>query len=306
MKQFKKVLTVTLSLFVALAIAVGFMTACSSEDEVSAQSSNEQHSEYAELMAELSDYTATFCATHESPSRKDWGWKKFRDAVNADFAGYSNGSAVACISTSRRKWKELKLQEQLEDIENSLDEGENNSESFNLSTSDRNYLSLQIDSLRNVYLADKTNVGALHNAAIYQSMLDDDTTFETTEELVQSVIRSLENLNVGILDIDEKKAVQEVDEFFETIYDENVSVMFKRLSQKYPEKQEAFKVLNQYGIATSQIESVEDLVTFSEGYMKIIRNSGLTDPVKDELIKNISIFPSSQILWSGVDDMTDE
>lgn len=132
------------------------------------------------------------------------------------------------------------------------------------------------------------------------------TTFETTEELVQSVIRSLENLNVGILDIDEKKAVQEVDEFFETIYDENVSVMFKRLSQKYPEKQEAFKVLNQYGIATSQIESVEDLVTFSEGYMKIIRNSGLTDPVKDELIKNISIFPSSQILWSGVDDMTDE
>jgi len=146
-----------------------------------------------------------------------------------------------------------------------------------------------------------TNVGALHNASILQSILDDDMDFETTEELVQSVVASMNKLGVTLPNFDVQAATHEVDIFFDEIYDDDISVMYNRLSVKYPERKEEFMILNQYLQTTEQLNSVEDIKEFSDGYTKIINQSKISPEVKLELESNITITPASHQLWRTVD-----
>ena len=159
----------------------------------------------------------------------------------------------------------------------------------------------QVDSLKTAYIADPTNLGAIHNAVILQSLLDYDFYFDTTDELVKSIIRALNKLGFITSDLDVKAAAKEIDDFFNTIYDTNISVMYERLTAKYPNRKEDFKILEHYLSTTETFGTIEDIVTFSKGYVNIIEQSKISQTAKELLKSNISIAPASYQLWGEID-----
>jgi len=294
MKIFKMTFSWIAACMMTVIVSAVSMTACSSsEDLKSSDEDDNQSAEYAELINALNDYSIQFSETHSSLSRGDLGWSKFKESVKADHVGYNGGSWVGSIGESRKKWKELKKAEQEEKVE-----------TYALTNQERTIITNQVDSLKSVYLADDTNIGAIHNAVILQSILNDDMYFETTEQLVRSIIASVNALGIELHELDVQDVVHEIDEFFETIYDDDISVMYDRLSKKYPEREEEFKILNQYLSTTENIGSVEDIMEFSEGYVSIINQSNISPAVKKALSSNISIAPSSHKLWRMVETLS--
>ncbi len=294
MKIFKMTFSwIAVCVMTVIASAV-FITACSSsEDLKSSTEGDNQNVEFAELINALNDYSIQFSETHSSSSRGDLGWSKFKESVKADHIGYNGGSWVGSIGESRKKWKELKKAEQDEKVE-----------TYALSNQERIIITNQVDSLKSVYLSDDTNIGALHNAVILQSILNDDMDFETTEQLVQSIMTSINDLGFETHELVVQDVVNEIDEFFETIYDDDISVMYDRLSKKYPERKEEFKILNQYLSTTENMGSVEDIMKFSEGYVSIINQSNISPAIKKALNSNISIAPASHKLWRMVETLS--
>lgn len=181
-----------------IATAVSF-TACSSDEDMNVPVS--QSSEYEELMDALENYSSLFTAEHGMVSRGDLGWGKFKESVKADHLGYNNGSTVLSISASRKKWKELKREELQKQLE-----------TYEMAPAERTAIKAQVDSLKSIYKADASNIGAIHNAVILQTLLDDDMDFNTTEELVQSVVGAMNKLDVSVPNLDMQKTVEEVNE----------------------------------------------------------------------------------------------
>ncbi len=291
MKTKKKLLIWIVACIIAVTACSVSISSCSSDEGLDAATS--QPSEFEALMCGLNEYSAQFVSSHTAGSRRgDLGWSRFKESVKADHVGYNNGSAVISISASREKWNDLKKDGQLQIV------------SYDMSTQDIAVITAQVDSLKNVYEMDPTNIGAIHNAAILQSLLDYDMGFETTEELVQSVVGALHKLGVSLPGFDFHATVREVDDFFKNIYDDDISVMYSRLAVKYPEKQEQYEILDQYLSTTEVLNSVEDIAEFSDGYATIIDQSSIAPKVKQDLKKNISIAPSSHQLWREMDTIS--
>ncbi|MBD5422041.1 MAG: hypothetical protein HDR49_03295 [Bacteroides sp.] len=270
---------------------------CSS-DEQPVSESNDFDSEYTKLYQALEIYTAEFKSTHKcEPQSRILGWDKFKKALKADHVGFSaEGSWVGSISDSRKMWKELKRKEIQERIEEALPPE-------NLSEDEKVMLSHQIDSLKNVYLSDTTNIGAIHNASILQSLIDDDFEFETTKELVESVVASVKKMGIDIEDIDVNKVANEVDDFFENIYDDSIELMYKRLSERYPDRAAGYRLLSHYLSTIEALTSVEDMIEYTDGYVELLDECDLPLEFTGRIRKNLTIAPGSYHLWKGVEEL---
>ncbi len=272
-----------------------FLTGCSStENQYDLCAENKRNTEYTELMQTLEEYSLQFSISHPSLSRADAGWSDFKEAVKADYVSGSDGRAGISIGASRKKWKELKRAQKEEKLKNCF-----------MSPQQQATVKHQIDSLKLVYLTDTTNLGAIHNATILQSLLDKDLYFDNTEELVKSVRNALQKLGFETSNFDVKTTTREIDNFFATIYDTNISVMYERLTTKYPERKEEFQILNHYLSTIETLTNIEDIIEFSQEYINIINQSKISHPSKKTLRSNISIAPASHQLWQEIDDILD-
>lgn len=279
-----------------------FLYSCSS-DKSDEPYSDGIENEYADLLNELEDYADVFVSQHKhAPQSRFLGWDKFKSALKADHVGYSeNKSWIGSISESRKKWKELQQAEKRLKIEEGLREEE--ALEVGLSEQQRQMVQQQVDSLKLIYLSDTTNVAAIHNASILQSLLDDDLEFETTEQLVKSVIASVEGLGIEVDDIDISKTVSEVDDFIENVYDESVSVMYSRLSQRNPDNAGVYRLLSHFLSSLEKLENLKDMIDFTNGYVDIIDKSGLPLEIKGHLKSNMPIAPGSFELWTEIGDL---
>lgn len=277
-----------LSAFIAF---LAVLTACTNEESLKkAPDLNKSKSDYSILLSSLEEYYNEFSSTHVIETRGDAGWSKFKEAVKADHVGFSGGSTVLSIGESRKKWKELQQKEK-----------EQQAQAYSISNFESIIIQNQIDSLKNLYILDTENIGALHNASILQSFLDNDMEFESTEELVSSILLSFKKLGLDTSIYDAKTAVNEIDNFSNNIEDEDISLVYQRLSLEFPEKIDIFNILNHYLICTEQLFSVENIDNFTSGYFQIIENSNIDNDSKSLLRKNLSITPASHILWREID-----
>lgn len=290
MRTKKSLITWTTTSILVVIISIFSMTACSSDEG----QVMEQTSEYDILLSQLDDYSSYFTASHSSQSRKDWGWKKFKKSIKADHSGYSNGSTVISISASRKKWKEEKLNENLEKL------------GYSISSSKREDIEHQVDSLKRTYISNPLNVGAIHNASILQSLLDDDMDFNDNVSLIESTIRSFNHLgfDLNVLNPDIKTLTEELDDFFLYIYKDDINETYSVLTDRYSERSNEFKVLNKYMSYIENLNSLEDVIKFTEDYGDIIKNSKVSNEEKNRMIENISIAPASLQLWMQIDELS--
>lgn len=263
------------------------VTACSLEDGIDTV----EKSSYATLQEELDEYTLHFFKTCSVNSRKGLGLSKFFKAVKADFVGCANGSVVCSIGASRKKWYDLHTK----NIEDQIMDEE--------SVQMISLLKEQLDSLVSVYRSDNTNFGALHNASILQSLFNDDFEFDTTEQLVYSISASIDALKIPFQEIDAYVAVSEINGFYERVYDDDISVMYSRLCELYPEKADEFEIQVRYLSAIGNLDTYGDIYKFTEGYISIIKNSDIPIVGKRELQSNLTIAPASFQLWQTIDSL---
>lgn len=87
-------------------VLTGIVAACSGSEIYPEHHPTD--TEASRLVSSLNEYSSEFIAQHMTPSRKDWGWSKFKEAIKADHQGYSNGSWVGSISESRKNGKNFK------------------------------------------------------------------------------------------------------------------------------------------------------------------------------------------------------
>lgn len=127
--------------------------------------------------------------------------------------------------------------------------------------------------------------------------------FDTTEQLVNSVIASIKSLGFDTSGINVGEVVKEVDGFFKEIYDEDINVAYDRLSQKYPERKDEFNIQRQYMSTIENLTSIEDINNYTKGYILIIDNSKISKELKTNLKSNISVAPASNELWRAIDQM---
>lgn len=294
MRKFKSCFSI-INAFVLSVFFIGSFSSCSSDDQ-EFKVAEQEVTEYDELMNSLEEYSADFTENHPIQPISRGGFKRFWKSVKADYGAYSDAKGVRheqiSISASRKHWHDEKLKETLEKIENTP-----------LSRNERTVINNQIDSLKGEYAKDNTNFGALHNAAIFSILLDDDMDFETTEELVSSTVSALSALGFNTDDVDIKTLSNDVDCFFDDIYSDNTDVMFDRLAKKYPEKKQEYKILNQYLSTVENYDSPVEIQNFTKGYVTIINKSKVSAETKAVLNTNISIAPASHQLWMSVDEL---
>lgn len=287
--KISKLTFILIAVGILSAIGLAFsMTGCSASEVLTPSSEEAKTEAAAELIDALDKYSVQFLASHPVTSRGDHGWSKFKKAVRADHVGFSLGSWIGSVGKSRKEWKKLCDQE----TQDHADE---------LTQMECNMINNRIDSLVDVYQQDGTNIGALHNAIILKSFVEDDMDFETTDELVNSIVFSVTALGLEIAEVDESAVVNEIDDFFENIYDEDVSVMYNRLSLRYPEKREEFQILDRYPSTTENLSSVQEIIEFSDGFISLINESNISSDSKQFLEENISIAPASHDLWRIID-----
>lgn len=167
------------------------------------------------------------------------------------------------------------------------------------------FIKAQIDSLMNEYKKNSYNIGALHNAVIFQTYLDNDTSFTTTSELVKSTLTAINKLGGKLSNIVQDEIVNEIDDFFENIYSDDVTTTYNRLANRYPSRRNEFELLKLYMLNAENLSSIYDLVSFSRGYMDIINQSDISDDSKTFLISNISIAPASYQHWFTIDSISE-
>ncbi|MDE5660148.1 MAG: hypothetical protein K2I28_04555 [Muribaculaceae bacterium] len=283
-------------LIVAIASILVSLSSCTSDDALIMERDNATSQVSSNLMEELENYAHNFLATH-SGSRSKRGWGKFRDSLKADFVGYTDGNRkhhnAVSVGTSRKKWKDLKAQE------NTLLQP--------MTTQEIEELSSQIDSLKVEYQKDNTNFGAIHNAAILTMLINDQWEYNSTVELAESTIAALSELGVDMGNVTANEVATDIDSFFSDIYDSNVDVMFNRLKQKYPLRRKELDVLQCYLNTTDSIDNLDDVILFTNGYVNIIKEidknaKDLTDIEKSEIVGTITIGPNSLSLWQQLSE----
>lgn len=286
MKRQKTFFWVICLLVVVVSVAIG-MTACSTQDDP-LNMEVAHNSDYEALNSALDNYTTSFFKKNES-SVKSRSWKHFWTSVKADYAGLSaTGGTVFCISTSRKKWKELRMQEQQDSIQAAL------------TPAQVRMINNEIIRLHILYQSEGS-IGALHNMAILNLLLKDKFEYSTTQELVESTKNSLASLGVNVANVDVAKTVQKVDKFFEEDYSDDTNVMYDRLIAKYPAKKEELKVLKGYIANVQQLNTQQDIKNFTEGYLAIIRGAAIPVSSINSIESNIQLAPASYELWEQID-----
>ena len=92
-----------LSLFVIIITCIVIITSCDSTDNQNdLYADNNQNTAYTELINALEEYAAHNSVTNSSLSRGDLGWKKFKEAVKADFVSGNNGRGWFSPSASKK------------------------------------------------------------------------------------------------------------------------------------------------------------------------------------------------------------
>lgn len=283
-------------IFVTLAIVFTF-TSCSSDEDPSIQSVDDNNLEYALLISTLNNYSSEFTNTHPT-SQSRWGWKRFWNSVKADYLGYTDANNVRheslAISTSRQYWKDEKLRESIDKI----------NEAISLSTTERNQIRDQINDLVQIYRNDSTNFGAFHNAVILNLLLENKMDFNTTEDLASSTLESLSDLGFDTSNINTETLATDIDSFFENIYSDNTDIMFERLVAKYPTRKSELQILENYILTVENLDSINDIKDFTDGYISLINKSQIRKSEKEKLSANISIAPASRQLWEKIDSIS--
>ena len=316
-------------------------TSCSNDgSDVISEDPSETSSKYQELLSSLDEYAGDYLANaSENPQlRKFLKIDLFWQSVKSDYFSYNSRDGVhhevLCISTSRQKWIDLNKPSLVEtklpgdgsadgghpgdipgDNGNSSGSGNpgngtgsgtgNGSGSGNgLSPEDIKIIKHQIDSLKYVYHEDKTNFGALHNAAVLNILLTEDFSATSTLEIVQETVESLKDLGMDVSGIDINEEVEKVDFFFDKIYSDNDEELCNRLIQYNPTKKNEILVLKNYMSNVQKISNPQDVVKFTNGYVSLVEKSKIDNVSKTQLKTNLSIAPASFSLWQQVAKVT--
>lgn len=297
MKTLKKTFIHSKNFVLATLAIVIIFASCSSEEEQSIQNVDNNDSEYTLLINTLNDYSLEFTNTHPT-SLSRGGWKRFWNSVKADYLGYTDADNIRheslAISTSRKYWKDEKLRESIDKI----------NEALSLSTNERNQIRDQINDLVQIYRNDSTNFGAFHNAVILNLLLENNMDFNTTEELASSTLKSLSDLGFDTSDTNAETLASEIDCFFENTYSDNTDIVFDRLISKYPKRKSELKILKNYILTVENLDSINDIRDFTDGYTSIINQSKIKTCEKEKLSANISIAPASRQLWEKIDSIS--
>lgn len=274
-----------------ISCAAFIITSCSSDEKLEPISPTDAiGKEYTELITSLKNYSSHYIPSQKS--RGDLGFGKFKESIKADYSGHTeDGSTSLSISKSRKKWKDLHRDENIEAIEESL------------TAPKRTLIQNLIDSLKNEYTLNPNNAGALHNASILQSLLFNNLNVKTTLELVQSVFKSFDALGIENTNMSEEEAVNKIDNFFENIYDDDISVIYNRLGTIHPERKGEFKVLTSYFTNIQTMSNIEDIANYTEGYTSIINSSTISVNEQKKINANISIALASLKLWTFIDSL---
>ncbi len=283
-----------ISIIAVCAIVLILMSvACSSDNmKTPLTEKKDQDIAFIELNENIKGYCSSFIGMQKT-SRGDHGWGKFRDALKADHGGYSNGGAIISISASRKRWKDLQAEQKATLVE----------ERYIITEEYHDFIESKIDSLIAVYKNDELNIGALHNATILQSIITDDMEYTSTAELVSSVISSLASFDISFPDVDINQTALEIDNFFENIYSTDVTVMYNNLSEIKPECQQEFEIISQYLETIDQLDSMETIDSFTDGFRTIVAKSDLSSEKKEIIQENITVAPASLKLWQFVDQI---
>lgn len=289
----KQTLTIFSTTLVVFLILFG---SCSTNDTNSDVIFDEA-SNYQELVYLLNGYTDDYNQSHNNTKTRG-GWRRFWKSVKADYCGYTDVQNVrheaVSISASRKYWKDSKAKE----IQNTM-------ESYSLTQEEQLLIESQIEIYVKQYKTDRSNFGALHNAAILSSLLNSEMDYKDTKELAESTLKSLERVGYNINNILVNEVINDINVFFDEIYSEDTQIMFDRLIKKYPNRSEELQVLCCYLTNVEDLTSVEDIEQFTAGYLSIVNNSSIDEKEKEKLTKNISIAPSSFILWREIDGLVE-
>lgn len=106
---------------------------------------------------------------------------------------------------------------------------------------------------------------------------------------------------MDISEINPILALEYLTDFYGNVVDENTAVMFSRLNARHPEKRFQLRFLQNYMNGFGELNSVEDMIEYSDGCYQLLDDSGLDDGIILELKENISIAPASMQLWQLVD-----
>ncbi len=291
------------SLAVVTTWTTGLLSSCSSDipDEKVSTDGSDATEDFQNLLSELDAYSADFHQAHPSNPASRGSFGRFFKSVKADVFGYSDFKDTyqtgVSISTSRKKWKEEKLAKDLEEVNEALD----------LSEKEEQEIEEEIESLKDRYMNNPSDIGALHNAVILCTYLEESKTkivMNTTQEIAEETIEIMESFGIDVSEIDSQVLAEKTDYFFENIYDEDVEVMSERLIKLYPDKKDQIILLNKYMLNAEEFTDISDLEQFTKGYMDIV-DKGYTGPqkIKTDLDKNISIAPSSLKLWKNISNI---
>lgn len=280
------------------------VTSCNSETD---NSNNELSTAESEVLSKLDSYTANFLKAHPSNlSKGDLGWGKFKECIKVDYLGYVDRDGIyhgsLSISASRKRWKELKREEIIRELENGGD-GNTTKPSTSFEP-DKEELRQWANYYESEYRKNPSNFGALHNAAILRIFLEDvsDNFIDIDDTYItNTTLQSLSNLGMDISEINPILALEYLTDFYGNVVDENTAVMFSRLNARHPEKRFQLRFLQNYMNGFGELNSVEDMIEYSDGCYQLLDDSGLDDGIILELKENISIAPASMQLWQLVD-----
>lgn len=280
--------------FISIAILSCCLLSCTDHDDIAdtIQIQEQTSKDYTDLMIELENFNNDYQRRHPSKDTRSI-FSRLWNAVKADFKGQKSPTTIfgitASISQSREQWKKDQAQQQ-KDV----------SEMESCSKNQKKKFKLMVDSLKNEYAKNKRNVGAIHNAAILSLFIDDEQNFSNTKQLVEGTVVSLKNLGVDTSELNISEVIKSVDTYFKEIDDPDDHVVFQRLRKIEPARQDELNILEHYFYNVQSLTKIEDIVDFTDRYVKIIDKSSITTGAKTDIISNITIAPASYSLWNSV------
>lgn len=286
--------TLAIGLLSCCALTIYCLTSCSNQNEITEISQNEEieSDAFNSLMDELDSYNHEYQNSHPTMKTRGFFSSLWR-AVKADFKGLKSPTTICgitlSISQSRAQWKKDKIEKQQENI---LMES--------CSPEEKAKIIVMIDSLKNEYVKDRNNVGAIHNAAILSTFIQNNQNYSNTTQLVESTLSSLKKLGVNTSGVNISQLAINVDKYFQDIDDPDDHVVFERLRKLDPNRTDELNVLENYFSNVQYLDNLYDITEFTDNYVHIIDKSKISYTAKSNIISNISIAPASFNLWNNV------
>lgn len=254
-----------------------------------------ENNEMDNLMNALQEYSETYVRENATFNPRS-GFSNFVKSVKADFWGHNDKTThheYVSISASRKKWKDIKKEENNLKYESTL-----------IPSPKKREIVMTIDSLCKEYQNNNLNLGAIHNAVILSLIVNEEFYLDDDIEVCKLIINytnrfkftSDSTANAYLVNSD-------TDAFLTQVLDDNDEITCSNLVEKKSTNEYDIRIKKTFYDNFQQLSTSSQQREYTKGYISLIEKSNIQDSKKEYYIKTLSILPASKDLWEYVESL---